>query len=186
MRVISGSARGTSLFSLNGQTTRPTLDRVKEAMFNKIQFDMKDRLVLDLFAGSGALGIEALSRGAKECWFCDQARDAIKVIQKNLEKTHLLKNSKVICKNYDSVLKRCKDEKKKFDYILIDPPYELDLAGKAIELILKWNLLNTDGMIIVETDQIDREIEEIEKLDIEICDTRKYGRVKLIFLRREE
>lgn len=89
MRVISGVARGTRLESLEGNNTRPTLDRVKEALFNIIQNDVRGTCVLDLFSGSGALGIEALSRGAKFCVLCDKSSDAIKIIKKNLEKTRI-------------------------------------------------------------------------------------------------
>lgn len=89
MRVISGTAKGTVLKSLEGNTTRPTLDRVKEALFNILQTEIRDAKILDLFAGSGALGIESLSRGAKSCIFCDQSYDAIKIIKSNVEKTRI-------------------------------------------------------------------------------------------------
>ena len=95
MRVISGTAKGKKLNSLEGLETRPTLDRVKEAVFNIIQFDIKDSVVLDLFSGSGALGIEALSRGAKEAILCDASSKAIKIINKNLEETRLKDKAKV-------------------------------------------------------------------------------------------
>ena len=105
MRVISGKAKGTKLNSLEGIATRPTLDRVKEALFNILQFDLQDAIVLDLFAGSGALGIEALSRNAKQVVFCDNSYKAIQIIEKNLKKTNLNKNAIVINKDYKTFLK---------------------------------------------------------------------------------
>ena len=96
MRVISGNARGKKLISPDTENTRPTLDRVKEAMFNKIQFKVRDAVCLDLFAGTGALGIEALSRGARKTVFCDEDKDAIKIIKKNIEITRNIENSVII------------------------------------------------------------------------------------------
>ena len=96
MRVISGNSRGKKLIALDSKNTRPTLDRVKEALFSKIQYELQDAVVLDLFAGTGALGIEALSRGAKEAILCDASSKAIKIINKNLEETRLKDKAKVI------------------------------------------------------------------------------------------
>ena len=180
MRVISGIARGTKLDSLEGLATRPTLDRVKESMFNIIQNKIENACVLDLFSGSGALAIECLSRGAKEAYFCDKSKDAIKIIKKNIEKTHFESKAVIINKDY----LKCLDEiNKKFDIIFLDPPYESNFAEEALKVIIKKELLNRDGIIIFETDK--KDISNIEKLDINIYDLRKYGRVELIFLNRK-
>ena len=183
MRVISGTAKGKKLNSLEGLETRPTLDRVKEAVFNIIQFDIKDSVVLDLFSGSGALGIEALSRGAKEAILCDASSKAIKIINKNLEETRLKDKAKVINTDYLVTLSKIKD--KKFDIIFLDPPYKSDYVEKSIEYISKYNLLAENGIIIVETND-ENKIDKINaKKDLEVYDTRKYGIAIIIFIRKE-
>lgn len=184
MRVISGTARGTVLYSLDGDTTRPTLDRVKESLFNIIQNNIKDTNVLDLFAGSGALGIETLSRGANRVVFCDISSKAIEIVKKNIQKTHLENKSEVIKENYIKALEILK-YKNKFDLIFIDPPYDKNIAVDAIKNIIQKDLLSANGIIILETDNESRELKQLEDIDINIYDLRKYGRVKLIFLNRK-
>lgn len=183
MRVISGIARGTNLETLEGNNTRPTLDRVKEALFNIIQNQIMDASVLDLFSGSGALGIEALSRGAKFCTMCDKSYEAIRVINKNIKKTHLEEKVKVINNDYKKALKLLQGQK--FDLIFIDPPYAKDFAVDSIKNIIELDLLADDGIIILETDNKEREIENLNKLDVNVYDLREYGRVTLIFLNRK-
>lgn len=182
MRVISGTAKGTRLESLEGDKTRPTLDRVKEALFNIIQNDVMDAYVLDLFSGSGALGIEALSRGAKFCVMADKSSDAIKVISKNLQKTRLEENAKIVKNDY---IKTLNSLNQKFDVIFIDPPYAENIAVNAVEHIIKLDLLAEDGVIVLETDEEERELENLKKVNVNVYDLRKYGRVKLIFLNRK-
>lgn len=184
MRVISGNARGKKLVSLEGMNTRPTLDRVKEALFNIIQFDIADKDVLDLFAGSGAIGIEAISRGAKSATFCDNSIDAVKIIKTNIENTRSKDKATVINKDYSLALKKLGKENKQFDIIYLDPPYKTDFANKAIEEIINLNLLSKDGIIIVETDD-NKKDETINTKNIKIFDKRKYGRAILIFIRKE-
>ena len=185
MRIISGISRGTKLYTLDGENTRPTLDRIKEPLFSIIQTYIKDAIVLDLFAGSGALGLETLSRGAKKAVLCDKSYEAINVIKKNVEKTHMEEKVEVLCMDYKKCISTLKD---KFDIIFIDPPYKLDIAIKSVEMILENDLLTEDGLIVVETDDEDRELQEIKKINynIKIKDQRTYGRVKLIFLQKEE
>ena len=184
MRVISGKSRGTKIDTIDENTTRPTLDRVKESLFNIIQGKIQGSVVLDLFAGSGALGIEALSRGAKEAFFCDVNRSATEVIKKNLIKTHLEENAKVFNCDYKKFIEKTKG-KTKFDIVFIDPPYKMDLAVKACDELIKGNLVDKNGIIIIETDEFARDNEEIEKNlseKVTIVDKRKYGRANLIFL----
>lgn len=182
MRVISGIARGTKINSIESMDTRPTLDRVKESLFNILQNDIKNKVVLDLFAGSGALGIEALSRGAKQAYFCDINLDAIKVLKQNLEKTKLIKNAIIINKDYKIALKQIQE---KIDIIFLDPPYKLDFAVEAIKEIIKLKLINEDSLIIIETDEVERELNQIQKInELEIIDKRKYGRAYLIFIKK--
>ena len=186
MRVISGKARGTKLNSIESLSTRPTLDRVKESLFNIIQNRIENSTVLDLFAGSGAIGIEFISRGCNKVYFCEKLNEAAKMVKKNLEKTRFLEESEVIVKDYKEALKDLKKRNIKFDTVFIDPPYKDDIAVKATELIISLNLLNHDGIIIIETDEKDRELKNLEKLKVEVYDLRKYGRVSLIFLNQKE
>ena len=184
MRIISGIARGTKLYSLDGMNTRPTLDRVKESLFNILQDKVKNAVILDLFSGSGALALESLSRGAKKGILCDKSPEAITIIKRNIEKTHFENKTKIICKDYRKCLE---DINEKVDLIFIDPPYDLNIAVKALNIIIDKDILSENGIIVIETDDEKREIEQINKLNdkINIYDLRTYGRVKLIFLNRE-
>lgn len=183
MRIIGGQRRGTKLNTLEGIETRPTLDRVKEALFSKINFDLPDSVVLDLFSGSGAIGLESLSRGAKKAYLCDSSFKAIKIIEKNIEKTKFEKETVLIAKDYINALEKFKLENIKFDIIFLDPPYKTDYNIKAVELILKYHLLNKDGIIIIETDIQEEILDGLESLNLDIYDIKKYGRVTLIFIR---
>ena len=183
MRVISGLARGTKLKTIDEMTTRPTLDRVKESLFNILQNQIKNSVVLDLFAGSGALGIGALSGGAAKAYFCDTIRDAINVLKENLNKTRLISKAEVLNVDYKKALNNINES---FDLIFLDPPYKLDIAVDALKSIINNNLLKSEGIIVIETDEIDRDINELYNLsEIDIIDKRKYGRANLIFLKRK-
>lgn len=181
MRIISGTARGTKLYTLEGQITRPTLDRVKESLFNIIQNKIPNSIFLDLFSGSGAIGLEAASRGAKKVILCDKSKDAISIIKKNIEKTHL--DNKVELYNLDYELLLQTKIKEKLDIIYIDPPYDSDFVNKSIECIINKKLVSEDSMIIIETDDEFRILKDLENSEIEITDKRKYGRATLIFLK---
>lgn len=179
MRVISGTAKGTKLNSIDDLSTRPTLDRVKEPLFSIIQNHLQDAEVLDLFAGSGALGIESLSRGSKHCTFCDKSYKSLKILKENIQRTKMDDKSTIVNDDY----KRCLEKlEKSFDIIFIDPPYKHDIAVDSINRILKLNLLAKDGIIILETDEEERELKELENVELEVYDIRKYGRVRLLFL----
>ena len=149
MRVISGKYKGKNLIGFDIDGTRPTMDRVKESMFAMIQNDIKDSIVLDLFAGSGALGIEALSMGASSCFFVDNNQIAINTIKNNLNKIRENTN-KVLKMDYQKALNYFKENNIKFDLILLDPPYKNDYLNKIIELICEYNLLNDNGIIVCE------------------------------------
>ena len=183
MRVISGSARGTVLHSIEDISTRPTLDRVKESLFNIIQNYIEDTTVLDLFAGSGAIGIEFLSRRAKQVYFCDKSSNAVAMIEKILKKTIINEKAIVYNKDYIDCINTVKNIK--FDIIFLDPPYKEEFALDAIEKISNLQLLKDDGIIIIETDEPETDINRINNMNInyKIYDLRKYGRVSLIFLK---
>ena len=184
MRVISGIAKGTVLYTLEGNQTRPTLDRVKEALFNILQIKIQGAQVLDLFSGSGALAIEAISRGASKAILCDKSKQAIQIIEKNLTKTHLSKKAILLENDYIKALNFL-NGKFQFDFIFLDPPYAGNMIKKAMEKILEFNLLKQEGTIIVETDEEEKVLKEIENMKVDVYDLRKYGRVKLIFLNRK-
>lgn len=181
MRIISGKARGTKLYTLAGTATRPTLDRVKESLFNIIQNDIEDSTVLDLFSGSGAIGLEFLSRGAKRAVLCDSSKDAIKIIKQNVQKTHFEEKVEVYNMEFTKLVERLQNQK--FDIIYIDPPYATDFIKISLEKIIEYELVNENTKIIVETDDETRILNQIEKMDVEITDKRKYGRATIIFLK---
>ena len=147
MRVISGKARGVNLKTPDGVLTRPTIDRVKEALFSIINFDIPASNVLDLFGGTGQLGIEALSRGAKSAVFVDQREDACKLIKENLRRTKLEQDAKVVRMDYLDYLKRCKE---KFDIIFLDPPYAEVFLENALKCITEIDILQSGGIIVAE------------------------------------
>ena len=186
MRVISGSSRGSKLDSVDSNTTIPTLDRVKESLFNILQNKIENSMVLDLFAGSGAIGIEFISRGAKKAFFCEHSHNATLVIKKNLEKTKFVNKSEIFEMDYKKCLKELKTKNILFDYIYIDAPYKDDIAVDAVEKIIHLDLLNENGTMIIETDEKDRDLKELEKIQVTVSDLRKYGRSWLIFLNRKE
>src|SRR5574344_1142213 len=150
MRIISGRCRGSALKTLEGNNTRPTADRVKEAIFNILGNNFFDKYILDLFAGSGALGLEALSRGAKHCDFTDSSKEAIKIISGNIEKCGMKENSKIYQEDYKNVIKKLKS---KYDFIFLDPPYGKDMGTDAIKLLEE--LTTDDSIVILETDEKD-------------------------------
>ena len=150
MRVITGTARGRRLNELKGKETRPTADRVKEGMFNIIQFDIEGRRVLDLFGGTGQLGIECLSRGAAHATFVDARTDAVKLIRENLALTDLADRAAVLTADYATVLSSAAE---KYDLVFLDPPYETKLLERSLELISQFDILREHGIIICESPQ---------------------------------
>jgi 16S rRNA (guanine(966)-N(2))-methyltransferase RsmD len=172
MRVIAGTAGGRKLYTLEGDDVRPTTDKVKEAVFSIIQFMIPGRRFLDLFAGSGQMGIEALSRGASEAVFVDKSRKSIEVITKNLENTGLLESAEVINHDAFGFLNHCKD---KFDIAYLDPPYSMKLLNKLLPDVI--NVMNKGAIVLCE-----HSADEI--LEDSICSfkktkTYKYGKIML-------
>lgn len=149
MRVISGKYKKINLDGFNIDGTRPTMDRVKESMFAMVQNNIKDSVVLDLFAGSGALGIEALSMGSKTCYFVDNNQIAINIINNNIKKIKE-NNVRILKMDYQKALNYFIDNNIKFDVIILDPPYKNNYLNRIIETIYINNLLNDNGIIICE------------------------------------
>ena len=150
MRIITGKARGTKLNTLEGLNTRPTSERTKEAVFSMIQFDIPDSNVLDLFAGSGQMGLEALSRGAKKATFVDNSKSAINVINQNVKKTHFENESLVIASEFDPYLTRVAG-REKYDLVFLDPPYASDFLKNALKCLIKYNLLSKNATVVCES-----------------------------------
>lgn len=179
MRIIAGKYKRTPLVSLEGDATRPTKDMVKEALFDALQINGGESF-LDLFSGSGAIGIEAISRGASKVVFNDSNKDAVKIIETNLKKIN--EEAKVYNLNYEECLFKLNDYP--FDYVFLDPPYAFDEYEKVFELIDKYNLLNRKGIIIVEvkkTVDLNDEYKTIVKFK-----EKKYGITKLLYYRKKE
>ena len=147
MRVITGTARGVNLKTPEGLATRPTTDRVKEAMFSIIHFDIPGARVLDLFGGTGQLGIEALSRGAQSAVFVDAGEKACNLIKENLKRCKLEQQAKVVRSDYLEFLSRCRE---KFDIVLLDPPYAEVFLENAIKKLTEIDILQSGGIIVAE------------------------------------
>lgn len=147
MRVISGSARGITLATPDGMLTRPTSDRVKEALFSIVQFDLPGTRVLDLFGGTGQLGIEALSRGAASAVFVDLREEACRLIRENLRRTKLEKEATIVRCDYLQYLKECHDQ---FNIVFLDPPYAEVFLENALKMLVEIDILQSGGIIITE------------------------------------
>ena len=147
MRVITGRARGVQLKAPEGMNTRPTTDRVKEALFSIIHFDIPGASVLDLFAGTGQLGIEALSRGASDAVFVDIREDSCRLVKENLKRTKLSQYAQVVKGEYIQYLRNCP---RKFGIIFLDPPYSEDFLEKSLNFIAEIDILQSGGIIVTE------------------------------------
>ena len=177
MRVITGTARGRRLKTPEGMDIRPTTDNVKESIFNIIQFDIEGRRVLDLFAGTGQLGIECLSRGANEVVFIDSSRDAVKIVKENLRTCGF--NAPVLQMDAVNYLKACG----KFDLIIVDPPYDSPVYDTVLETINSVDLLSDGGIIICES----RREKTLPEMTAPYRKAKEYnyGKVKLCLYRKE-
>ncbi len=167
---------------MDGLETRPTTDRVKENLFNIIAPYIEDAVVLDLFAGTGSLGIEALSRGAESAVFSDQNAKSIEIIQKNLEHTKLIHKSETFFGEAQLILKKLSQQGKKFDIIFLDPPYRQNIIPKILRSLEENGILETRVLIVAETDIEDELPDEIGTLIV--SKVQKYGKTKLTFYKR--
>lgn len=178
MRVISGKYKGKNLEGFNINGTRPTMDRVKESLFAMIQKKIPNSTVLDLFAGSGSLGIEALSNGCHKAYFVDNNLISINTIKKNLQ--NINEEYTILKQDYISALQSFKKNNITFDIIFLDPPYQMHLINKAIQLIEEYNLLNKDGLIVCEYEQ------ELFNSSYSLVKEKKYGSKNIRIYQREE
>lgn len=182
MRVIAGSARRIQLKTLDGMETRPTTDRIKETLFNMIDPWIRDCDFLDLFAGSGGIGIEALSRGARETVFVERNEAAVKVIRENLNRTRLAERAVCMQAEVSAGLRQLSG--REFDYIFMDPPYHERLEKDVLTLIQELALLREDGMVIVEA-AMETDFDYISSLGYRLVKEKRYKTNKHIFLERE-
>lgn len=181
LRVIAGRAKGTRLKTVPGDTTRPITDIVKEALFNILGNEIEQNRILDLFGGTGAVGIEALSRGARFVTFLDKGQQAVRTIQENLAKTHLSEQAEVL--RTDAFAYLVDPQKLEFDLIYVAPPQYKQMWQKAMRLIdNNPKVLHQEGQIIVQINPI--EWEELDLLHFEVFDSRKYGDTLLVFYER--
>jgi len=179
MRIISGSARGRRLKEPMGMDTRPTTDKVKESLFNIIQFELEGRRVLDLFAGTGQLGLEALSRGAEHCTFVDRRREAADLVKENVKLCRFEGQARVVQGESQAFLRACGE---KFDVIFLDPPYQTNLLESALTSILEFDILGNHGIIVCESSQ-ERELPVLPP-PYERGREYRYGKIKLAVFRR--
>ena len=172
MKVISGKYKGRNILGYDIDGTRPTMDRVKESIFATIQNYIKDSIVLDLFSGSGNLGIEAISNGAKKCYFIDNSKEAINTINKNITNLNIKDKSTVILSDWKNFLNNYATKNIQFDLIFIDPPYDYNVYEKILEKVITLNLLKDNGLIILEHHNLHLK-EEYNKLTL--YKQKKYG-----------
>lgn len=185
MRVIAGTARRLQLKTIDGMDTRPTTDRIKETLFNMISHGLCDASFLDLFAGSGGIGIEALSRGAKESVFVEKNPKAVNCIKDNLKHTHLEERAKVLQMDVLMALGSLENLGKKFDYIFMDPPYNQELERSVLQYLADSFLLSDDGIIIVEA-SLETDTSYIDDLGFHLVKEKIYKTNKHIFIEKCE
>ena len=175
MRIVSGKYRGRILIPPKDSSIRPTTDKVKQAIFTKLQFFVEDKIVLDLFCGSGALGVEAISRGAKQVTFIDKNKTNLEIAKKNVKLIN--EDARFVCSDYETFLKT---EKGKYDLIIIDPPYASGYYNNALKLIYEKDLLSDDGIIVCEHD---KQLENLADY-FEVFDEKRYGTIFVTYMRK--
>lgn len=179
MRVIAGSARSVPLKTPAGLDTRPTTDKIKETLFNMINFDLPECIFIDLFSGSGAIGIEAISRGAKHAYLVDNSRKAIECIKDNTAKCHFEDQATIICKDAADSLYEIHD---KADIVFMDPPYDLECEFNIMRMLKSSSLISEHTIIIIES-KIDRDFSDIVSLGFDNYKTKMYKNNKHSFFR---
>ncbi|MBQ7374712.1 MAG: 16S rRNA (guanine(966)-N(2))-methyltransferase RsmD [Clostridia bacterium] len=175
MRIITGKAKGKKLFTLDGDATRPTSERIKGAIFSAIQFDIEGRRVLDLFAGSGQMGLEALSRGATGATFIDSSREAMEIVKKNAKVTGFFDNGKYIVSDGANYLRKSAG-REKYDLVFIDPPYAMNLCKKTVEALLRYDVLCDGAIVVLESGEEEISLEAEPYSAFEVIKSTSYGK----------
>lgn len=178
MRIISGKYKGRNIEGYNMIGTRPTMDRVKESVIALIQNKVKNSVCLDLFAGSGSVGLELLSNGASKCYFVDNSKKVIDTIKFNIDKIKIEEEYHLILNDYHKALKNFHESLIKFDIIFLDPPYKFNYINDCLKLILEYHLLNDDGIIICEYEN------ELFDCPLEIFKEKKYGSKNILIYKK--
>lgn len=184
MRIIAGKARGRKLIPPATMETRPTLDRVKESMFSMIQNYIPDAVVVDVFAGTGSLGLEAASRGAKEVYLVDRSKDTFSLLKQNIENLKFEDTCYALNKDSYEALRYLSDRNKLFDVIFVDPPYCREMIPEAIKIIYDKKILSKDGIIVTKIDSIEEIYKGYE--EISLIKSRKYGNTTICLYKYEE
>lgn len=180
MRIITGSARGARLETLEGLDTRPTAERVKEAVFSMIQFEIEGRKVLDLFGGSGQMALEALSRGAAHATIVDSNPEAVKIIKNNAKHTKLFEKTVVLASDFRAYIRGNKG-KAGFDIVFLDPPYDMNVLAEAATKLMEAGMINDNGLVICESD----DAEPIEAEGYRVRRHARYGRIYITVLEKD-
>ncbi len=187
LRIITGSAKGKKLTTLEGEATRPTSDRIKEAVFSSIQFDIENRAVLDLFAGSGQLGLEALSRGAARAMFVDSERPAIEVVKKNITACGFEGNAKFIVSDWRNYLRKA-SSRESFDLVFVDPPYAMQCCAECAERLAGSGILLDGAIVVLESGEEEIDLTSSAFKNYEAIKTAQYGKktaVNILLYRKD-
>ena len=182
MRIITGSAKGKKLLTLEGEATRPTSERIKGAIFSSIQFELENRVVLDLFAGSGQMGLEALSRGAERVTFIDSSREAMEIVKKNAENTGFFSRSHFLVSDYRNYIRKASG-REKFDLVFIDPPYALSCCSAAAAALRDAKLIIPGALLVLESGEEEIDINSPELSGFELIKSEHYGKKTAVNIR---
>ena len=185
MRIISGINKGKKLYAPEGAQVRPTGDKIKEAVFNIIGPIDEEAVVLELFAGSGSVGIEFLARGAKHCTFIDVSRKSLNYVKKNLDLCNFNNKAKIIMSDYEKAIINLSQNNEKFDYIFADPPYALNLSNNIINKVFEFDIIKSGGLLIIETDKSEKVIDNKDTSMVKYKE-KIYGRTRISLIRRLE
>lgn len=188
MRIITGKAKGRKLLTLEGEATRPTSERIKGAIFSAIQFDVADRAVLDLFAGSGQMGLEAMSRGATKVTFIDASREAMEIVKKNADSTKFYDESKFVVSDAANYLRKMAG-REKYDLVFIDPPYAMNLCKKTVEALLRYEILRNGAIVVIESGEEEINLDDAPYSSFRLIRQAKYGQktaVTILLYKTEE
>ena len=177
LRIITGTAKGKKLKTLEGEATRPTSERIKEAVFSAIQFDLEDRRVLDLFAGSGQMGLEALSRGASSVMFIDSAREAMEIVKENAKYIGFFDKCRYLVSDYRNYIRKASG-KDKFDLVFIDPPYAMECSVDALKRLAEAELLESGAIAVLESGE--EEIDLSSLTGFEVIKSTHYGKKSFV------
>lgn len=178
MRIVSGNNKGRKLYAPHDMTVRPTSDKIKQAIFNMLKEIDGNSIVLDLFAGTGNVGIEFLARGAEKCYFVDISYKSLSFVKKNVELCNLKEKSIIIKNDYEKAILYFAKQNIKFDYIFVDPPYNMNCGSIVLKSIIKNKILNKNGLIIIEGDKSENLFENIDENTIN-CKEKIYGRTNI-------